>query len=110
MATSAQDLLAANEKLSKESFAPLAGEINRPRRFPRQNIKKLGESGLLGFVVFREYGDVLKQKLLPAIARRASDHARLQYGSRSARAPAKPRLRRRRSRNAPRLSHQKNFM
>lgn len=100
MATLAQDLLAANEKLSKESFAPLADEINHPRRFPRQNIKKLGESGLLGFVVFREYGR----------ARRASDHARLQYGSRSARAPAKPRLRRRRSRNAPRLSHQKNFM
>lgn len=45
-----------NEKLSKESFAEFADEIDRTRQFPRQNIQRLGECGLLGLLVPREYG------------------------------------------------------
>lgn len=56
MATSLQDLLVANKKLSEESFAPLADEIDRTRKFPRQNIQKLAECGLLGLLVPHEYG------------------------------------------------------
>jgi alkylation response protein AidB-like acyl-CoA dehydrogenase len=56
MTKSAQDLLQENEKLAKEVLAPRADEIDRTRRFPRQNIEELGRSGLLGLVVPTEYG------------------------------------------------------
>ncbi|HEX5481902.1 MAG TPA: acyl-CoA dehydrogenase family protein [Terriglobia bacterium] len=56
MANTARDLVAVNETLSKEIFAPRADEIDRMRKFPRQNIEKLGQSGLLGLLVSREDG------------------------------------------------------
>ncbi|MGA2073990.1 MAG: acyl-CoA dehydrogenase family protein [Terriglobia bacterium] len=56
MTKSAQDLLVENEKLAKELLAPGADEIDRERRFPRQNIQELGRSGLLGLVVPLEFG------------------------------------------------------
>ena len=56
MTKSAQDLLVENEKLAKELLAVHADDIDRARRFPRQNIQELGRGGLLGLVVPREYG------------------------------------------------------
>ncbi len=56
MGTKIDDLLAKNEKLSREVFAPGADEIDRGRRFPRENIRALGQSGLLGLLVPAEYG------------------------------------------------------
>ncbi|HEY6923760.1 MAG TPA: acyl-CoA dehydrogenase family protein [Steroidobacteraceae bacterium] len=56
MTKSVQDLLLENEKLAKELLAVHADDIDRARRFPRQNIQELGRSGLLGLVVPLEYG------------------------------------------------------
>jgi len=56
MTKSAQDLLVENQKLAKELLAVHADEIDRARRFPRQNIQELGRSGLLGLAVPLEYG------------------------------------------------------
>jgi alkylation response protein AidB-like acyl-CoA dehydrogenase len=56
MAQSVQDLLVENEKLAKELLASNADDVDRARRFPRQNIQELGRSGLLGLVVPLEYG------------------------------------------------------
>jgi alkylation response protein AidB-like acyl-CoA dehydrogenase len=56
MAQSVQDLLVENEKLAKELLASNADDVDRGRRFPRQNIQELGRSGLLGLVVPLEYG------------------------------------------------------
>ena len=56
MAKSVQDLLAENEKLAKELLASHADDIDRARRFPRENMQELGRSGLLGLVVPRAYG------------------------------------------------------
>ena len=56
MTKSAQDLLVENEKLATNVLAPRADEIDRERRFPRQNIQELGRNGLLGLVVPLEYG------------------------------------------------------
>jgi alkylation response protein AidB-like acyl-CoA dehydrogenase len=55
MTKSVQDLLAENERLASEFLAPHADEVDRARRFPRQNIQELGRSGLLGLVVPLEY-------------------------------------------------------
>jgi len=51
MTKSVQDLLEENEKLAKAILAPRADEIDRTRRFPRQNIEELGRTGLLGLAV-----------------------------------------------------------
>jgi alkylation response protein AidB-like acyl-CoA dehydrogenase len=56
MTKSAEDVMVENEKLAKELLAPHADEIDRARRFPRENIQALGRSGLLGLVVPLEYG------------------------------------------------------
>ena len=55
MTKSVPDLLAENERLATELLASHADEVDRARRFPRQNIQELGRSGLLGLVVPREY-------------------------------------------------------
>jgi len=56
MKKSVQDLLVVNDKLAKELLAGSADEVDRARRFPRQNIQELGRSGLLGLMVPLEYG------------------------------------------------------
>jgi alkylation response protein AidB-like acyl-CoA dehydrogenase len=56
MTKSAQVLLEENEKLAKAILAPRADEIDRTRRFPRQNIEELGRRGLLGLTIPTEYG------------------------------------------------------
>lgn len=41
------DLTVENRKLAGGLLVPGAGEIDRARSFPRQNIRELGRSGLL---------------------------------------------------------------
>lgn len=55
---SVEELIAENERLSVEVFAPHADEIDGCRRFPRENIDALGRSGLLGLLVPTAYGGV----------------------------------------------------
>lgn len=54
--TSIRELLAENERLAKEAFAPRADEVDRSRSFPRKNIQELGQAGLLGLTVPVEFG------------------------------------------------------
>ena len=56
MTKSVQNLLAINDELAKEQFAPGADEIDAGRRFPRQNLQSLGRSGVLGLLVPTEFG------------------------------------------------------
>jgi isovaleryl-CoA dehydrogenase len=53
---SIEDLLLRNEEMMQQTFAPAVDEIDRERRFPRENIDALGRSGLLGLLVPSEYG------------------------------------------------------
>jgi len=43
-------------KLAQNEIAPRAVEIDREHRFPRENIKKMGELGLMGVPIPEEYG------------------------------------------------------
>jgi alkylation response protein AidB-like acyl-CoA dehydrogenase len=43
-------------KLAQNEIAPRAAEIDRERRFPRENIKKMAELGLMGVPIPEEYG------------------------------------------------------
>jgi len=56
MAKSVQELLAQNEKLANDLLAMHADDVDRERRFPRQNIQELGRNGLVGLVVPAKYG------------------------------------------------------
>ena len=56
MTKSVQDLLVAIDKLANELLTPGADDVDRERRFPRQNMQELGRRGLLGLVVPLEYG------------------------------------------------------
>ena len=56
MTKSTENLLAENEKLARELLAANADEVDRERRFPRQNLKVLGQNGLLGLTVPSEFG------------------------------------------------------
>ncbi len=51
-----EDLLAQNERLAREILAPGADEVDRGRRFPRENLEALGRAGLLGLLVPPGYG------------------------------------------------------
>lgn len=43
-------------KLAQNEIAPRAAEIDRERRFPRENIEKMAELGLMGVPIPEEYG------------------------------------------------------
>jgi len=43
-------------KLAQNEIAPRAAEIDRTHRFPRENIKKMSELGLMGVPIPEEYG------------------------------------------------------
>ncbi len=43
-------------KLAQNEFAPRAAEIDRERRFPRENIQRMAELGLMGVPIPEEYG------------------------------------------------------
>jgi alkylation response protein AidB-like acyl-CoA dehydrogenase len=49
-------VLAANEKVSKETLGPRADEIDQQRKFPRENLNALGKAGVLGMMIPAEYG------------------------------------------------------
>ena len=51
-----QDLLAANEKLSREMLHANADQIDQSRRFPRENLTALGKAGVLGLLVPTQFG------------------------------------------------------
>ncbi len=43
-------------EFAKKEIAPIAKEIDETRRFPRENFEKMGELGLLGVLIPKEYG------------------------------------------------------
>jgi alkylation response protein AidB-like acyl-CoA dehydrogenase len=51
-----QSLLAANQYVSKIVLGANADQVDQARAFPRENIKALGEAGLLGLLVPAEFG------------------------------------------------------
>jgi alkylation response protein AidB-like acyl-CoA dehydrogenase len=44
------------EQLTTERFAPLAAEIDREQRYPRESIQLMVEAGLTGLLIPKEYG------------------------------------------------------
>ncbi len=53
-----QDVLAANEKISKGSLRENADRIDQDRKFPHENISELGKAGVLGLLVPAQFGGV----------------------------------------------------
>jgi alkylation response protein AidB-like acyl-CoA dehydrogenase len=49
-------ILAENEKISQETLRANADQIDQTRRFPRENLQKLGNAGVLGLLIPAEYG------------------------------------------------------
>jgi alkylation response protein AidB-like acyl-CoA dehydrogenase len=49
-------VLSANEKLSKEILHSNADQIDQSRRFPRENLRALGQAGVLGLLIPAQYG------------------------------------------------------
>ncbi|HUA02064.1 MAG TPA: acyl-CoA dehydrogenase family protein [Candidatus Aquilonibacter sp.] len=49
-------ILAANEKISKETLAARADQIDRERKYPRENLEALGAAGALGISIPAEFG------------------------------------------------------
>jgi alkylation response protein AidB-like acyl-CoA dehydrogenase len=43
-------------RLTRDSFAPLAAEIDRDQRYPRENVSILIDAGLTGLLIPREFG------------------------------------------------------
>ncbi|MBB6735578.1 acyl-CoA dehydrogenase family protein [Cohnella zeiphila] len=50
------DILELTKRIANETVAPLAAEIDRERRFPREGIEALGRAGLLGLLVPEQAG------------------------------------------------------
>jgi alkylation response protein AidB-like acyl-CoA dehydrogenase len=53
---STAELLKRNEALARDVLAPAADDVDQNRSFPRKNIEAVGQAGLLGLLVPREYG------------------------------------------------------
>ena len=51
-------ILAENEKLSHEMLRGNADQIDQARRFPRENLRALGNAGVLGLLIPPQYGGV----------------------------------------------------
>jgi len=51
-----QTVLAENEKLSHDRLRANADEIDQARRFPRENLRALGDAGVLGLLIPTRYG------------------------------------------------------
>jgi alkylation response protein AidB-like acyl-CoA dehydrogenase len=49
-------ILAANDKISKEVLQARADQIDRERKFPRENLQALGAAGALGILIPVEFG------------------------------------------------------
>ncbi|MQA60459.1 MAG: acyl-CoA dehydrogenase [Actinophytocola sp.] len=54
--TEAEDLLALARDIAREELAPLAGEFEAAERFPREQFRLLGKSGLLGLPYPERWG------------------------------------------------------
>ncbi|GAB3493741.1 acyl-CoA dehydrogenase family protein [Amycolatopsis cihanbeyliensis] len=54
--TEAEDLLALARELATEELAPLAAEYEEAERFPREQFRLLGKSGLLGLPYSQRWG------------------------------------------------------
>jgi hypothetical protein len=51
-----------------KSLAPVAGELDREHRFPAQQVKEIGEMGLMGVAIDEQYGGAGLDYLAYAIA------------------------------------------
>lgn len=51
-----QSLLTANQDVSSKILGANADQVDQTRTFPRENIKALGQAGLLGLLVPAEFG------------------------------------------------------
>ncbi|NIJ10349.1 alkylation response protein AidB-like acyl-CoA dehydrogenase [Saccharomonospora amisosensis] len=54
--TEAEDLLALTREIARDELAPVAGEYEEACRFPREQFRLLGRSGLLGLPYSRRWG------------------------------------------------------
>ncbi|MBK1785433.1 acyl-CoA dehydrogenase family protein [Prauserella cavernicola] len=54
--TEAEDLLALTRELARDELAPLAAEYEQAERFPREQFRLLGASGLLGLPYAERWG------------------------------------------------------
>lgn len=54
--TEAEDLMALTRELAREELAPLAAEYEAAERFPREQFRLLGRSGLLGLPYSQQWG------------------------------------------------------
>ncbi|WP_216209946.1 acyl-CoA dehydrogenase family protein [Amycolatopsis aidingensis] len=54
--TEAEDLLTLTRELAREELAPLAAEYEEAERFPREQFRLLGKSGLLGLPYSERWG------------------------------------------------------
>jgi alkylation response protein AidB-like acyl-CoA dehydrogenase len=52
----ATTLLAANQQVSSKVLGPVADTIDQNRAFPRENLKALGQAGLMGLLIPATYG------------------------------------------------------
>lgn len=51
-----EELLERNERLARAVLGPSADDVDRARRFPRESVSALAESGVLALTVPKEYG------------------------------------------------------
>ncbi|SFP45697.1 Acyl-CoA dehydrogenase [Amycolatopsis arida] len=54
--TEAEDLVALAREIAREELAPIAGEYEEAGRFPREQFRLLGKSGLLGLPYSQRWG------------------------------------------------------
>lgn len=56
------------QQYAAKSLAPIAGELDREHKFPAQQVKEIGEMGLLGVAIDEEFGGAGLDYLAYAIA------------------------------------------
>lgn len=56
------------QQYAAKNLAPIAGELDREHKFPAQQVKEIGEMGLLGVAVDEEFGGAGLDYLAYAIA------------------------------------------
>jgi butyryl-CoA dehydrogenase len=56
------------QQYAAKNLAPIAGELDREHRFPAQQVKEIGEMGLMGVAIPEQYGGAGLDYLAYAIA------------------------------------------